>query len=94
MGGLSMGKLYMVDTRTGEQTLISSAGELVVEQTELIAEAQNYVIGCDFAATASFTATIDRRAMLSIFYGHKITNNWLKRHGGVMSRKINRRYRK
>ena len=44
--------------------------------------------------TATFTAEVDRNAMLSIFHGHKVTNNWLKYHGGVMSRKIHRRYRR
>lgn len=30
---------------------------------------------------------IERMAMLSLAYGRKITNNWLKMHGRVMSRR-------
>ena len=32
-------------------------------------------------------ATVDQHAILSLLLGRKITNNWLKMHGGVMSRK-------
>lgn len=37
--------------------------------------------------TATFTVCIDKRNLLSILYGRKITNNWLKLHGGIMVRK-------
>lgn len=34
-----------------------------------------------------FTATFsNRNGILSLFYGLPITNNWLKMHGGIMSR--------
>lgn len=37
--------------------------------------------------TCTFTAHVKRNALLSMFYGRRITNNWLKMHGGVMARK-------
>ena len=30
---------------------------------------------------------MDRQSMLSLIYGQKMTNNWLKMHGGVMTRR-------
>ena len=35
----------------------------------------------------TLTAHVDRNTLLSFIHGRKITNNWLKIHGGVMSRK-------
>lgn len=40
----------------------------------------------------TFERTIDicktnRNALLSLVHGRRVTNNWLKMHGGVMSRK-------
>lgn len=34
---------------------------------------------------------INRNTLLSLLYGRKVTNNWLKMHGGVMSRKKGRK---
>lgn len=34
---------------------------------------------------------INRNTLLSLLYGRKITNNWLKIHGGVMTRKKGRK---
>ena len=34
---------------------------------------------------------LNRNALLSLLYGRKVTNNWLKRHGGVMTRKRGRK---
>ena len=39
--------------------------------------------------TASFKIACGRNDMLSLVYGRKVSNNWLKMHGGVMSRKRN-----
>lgn len=30
---------------------------------------------------------IDRLTMLSVLYGFNVSNNWLKMHGGIMTRK-------
>lgn len=87
-----MGELYMVNTSTGERSLI---GEMIDSSTVPVEPIiPDFLIkSFNIPDTATFTAEVDRKAMLSLFYGHKITNNWLKRHGGVMSRKIHRRYR-
>ena len=87
-----MGELYMVDASTGERTLISGTIE---ELATMPVEPEPVFFGNEFfmPARATITVKVDRLALLSVLHGHKITNNWLKRHGGVMSRKIHRRYR-
>lgn len=37
--------------------------------------------------TLEMEAKIERLDMLGLMYGRKITNNWLKMHGGVMGRR-------
>lgn len=37
------------------------------------------------------TARIDKKDLLSLLLGRKVTNNWLKMHGGVMTRKKGRK---
>ena len=81
------------DVKAAEKVRVFTVDELAAVPAMDAVEPQNYIISCDMAATADFTARLDRRVFLSIIYGHNITNNWLKRHGGVMSRKIHRRYR-
>lgn len=36
---------------------------------------------------ATFEVHVPRLSMLSLVHGHKVTNNWLKMHGGIMSRR-------
>ena len=46
---------------------------------------------CSFGMTLPYRIT--RKMCLSLIYGRPITNNWLKMHGGIMSRKVARRKR-
>lgn len=39
----------------------------------------------------SFEISIDRNSMLSLFLGRPVTNNWLKNHGGVITKKKGKR---
>ncbi len=36
------------------------------------------------------TNSINRNALLSLWYGREVSNNWLKIHGGIMTRKKRR----
>ena len=36
------------------------------------------------------TNSINRNALLSLWYGREVSNNWLKMHGGIMTRKKRR----
>ena len=40
---------------------------------------------------AELSIKLNRLLMLSMIYQRKITNNWLKLHGGVMTRRCGRR---
>lgn len=44
--------------------------------------------------TLEVEAKIERLDMLRLIYGKKITNNWLKMHGGVMGRRSEKKKRK
>ena len=46
---------------------------------------------CSFGMTLTYRNA--KKMCLSLIYGRMITNNWLKMHGGVMTRKIARRKR-
>lgn len=60
----------------------------VVEADEEITDPVAYYTDIE----GSFLAEIklDRNTRLSLIYGRKITNNWLKMHGGIMTRKSSR----
>ncbi len=45
--------------------------------------------------TLEISTKISRNAYLSLIFGQKVTNNWLKLHGGIMTRRpLNERRRK
>lgn len=39
------------------------------------------------SAEATFECKIHRSTFLSLVHGRKVTNNWLKMHGGIMTRR-------
>lgn len=83
----------VMDSETGK--VIN--GDLTPVSLELLPEVQSeeHFIGVDLASGESFTAEIELNicplGMLSLLTGRRITNNWLKYHGGVMQRKRHRR---
>lgn len=44
-------------------------------------------MSCNDSMYGTFECKIDNLVLLSLLMGRKITNNWLKMHGGVMRRK-------
>ena len=84
--------LYAVDVTTGE--VVCELPPLP-EVNTLNVEHEECCIGVDLAdcedMTVTFTGTVDRLALFSILTGKRITNNYLKYHGGVMQRKRHRR---
>lgn len=87
--GLTLGEgiLYFGDVNDPECKLPVAKCK-VVEADEEITEPVAYYIDNE----GSFLAEInlDRNSRLSLIYGRKITNNWLKMHGGIMTRKPSR----
>ena len=56
--------------------------EYVNDANQIIKLPNNHTMMAEFK--------MDRLSMLSLIYGQKITNNWLKMHGGVMTRRKKR----
>lgn len=82
------GTLYFGNPETGEILgEISDIKEVKMEAEEPSVDVKKIHLGGE----ATVTCEIDRNSALSLIYGGKITNNWLKMHGGVMSRKGTRR---
>lgn len=82
------GTLYFETQDTGECLgAINYAKEVKMETEESSVDTKKVHLGGE----ATITCEFDRNSILSIIYGKKITNNWLKMHGGVMSRKGTRR---
>lgn len=71
-------------------------GEKIADQCESITESVEYTeeqAKKMFNIPMSFTLEIrdiriKRNSMLSLMYGMKITNNYLKLHGGIMEREV------
>ena len=78
------GTLYFGIPETGE---INDVKEVKMEAEEPSVDVKKIHLGGE----ATITVETDRNSILSLIYGEKITNNWLKMHGGVMSRKGTRR---
>lgn len=82
------GTLYFGNPETDEILgEINDVKEVKMEAEEPSVDVKKFHLGGE----ATITVEIDRNSILSIIYGEKITNNWLKMHGGVMSRKGARR---
>lgn len=64
---------------------VTNVAELAILVEEVESEPVERFIGDEFSFTCEFTPS--RNGWLSFLYGRKVTNNWLKCHGGVMSRK-------
>ena len=84
--------LYAVDVITGEVLckLTESASLSVTPELEN----EERVIGVDLAACRDMTVTItleDAVSLITLLTGKRLTNNYLKYHGGVMQRKRHRR---
>ncbi len=87
--GLTLGEgtLYFGDVNDPECKLPVAKCKVVEADEEITEPVVYYKDNGD-----SFLAEIklDRNTRLSLLYGRKITNNWLKIHGGIMTRKPSR----
>lgn len=83
-----MGELIFVDT--GLKVPVSMCSiETVDTYPEMATPNEMCSILRDGTYEASLTLTLnmDNLVLLSLLMGRRITNNWLKMHGGVMRRK-------
>ena len=85
---LGRGILYFGDANDPEYKMPVTKCK-VIEADEEITEPVAYYTENEGPFLAEIK--LDRNARLSLLYGRKITNNWLKMHGGIMTRKSSRR---
>lgn len=84
---LGTGTLLFKDPSTGEQLTLSTEDvELTYETHSSTDTALNHFITMP-ELTFVDHGHIEPRTLLSLITGQHITNNWLKTHGGVMTRK-------
>lgn len=70
--------------RNGEKVQLGVAEDIEVK---FVTEAEKKTEPSRFTTVGSFTMHLTRLDALSILFNRKITNNWLKMHGGVMTRR-------
>lgn len=77
------GSLYFNGVKLGEGIV-----EMPIESSD-ISKPTNNPRGLKRITDCEFTGYVDfsRLTWLSLFYNRKVTNNWLKMHGGIMCRK-------
>lgn len=82
------GKLYMDGVLIGEvkETSITA---IETDDPEELKQGR-----CVFNHEMTVSVKIDPLSILSLLYGRKITNNWLKMRGGVMIRQCGKHRRK
>ena len=81
----------------GKPMIVGEIPELdITQNTEDEKESMSYFHpnSSEYTFTMRLPYTKAKRMYLSLIYGMPITNNWLKMHGGVMIRKIQRRENK
>lgn len=80
-----MGILYFGDNEPFEVTdVIIEAEEFLEERGSKIMNFSHEKDSVEFTIDKS---SINRNALLSLWYGRKVSNNWLKMHGGIITRK-------
>ena len=80
------GTLYLND----EPIMTLDKCEIVEQEVEEFVVEEPKTLNIDWTREATFTfenVQINRNILLSLWLGRKVTNNWLKQHGGVMTRK-------
>jgi hypothetical protein len=87
------GKFFLVSAngQTIEMITVEDCNIVIEkeEQKEIISlEHLFQPMECEFTVQ---NAVWDRNFLLSLLHGRKVTNNWLKQHGGVMTRNKGRR---
>lgn len=80
------GVLYINGKKLGPCDLKQESMEFTDKQVINFPIKRSKQFNCTFTSHVN-RGTIKRNTLLSLFYGRKITNNWLKMHGGVMTRK-------
>lgn len=95
------GSLYIIG-EDGLQEKIATISEAIIQTENLLMEAQEETgreVRSIMGIQENFEITLENvkityRTRLSLLYGFKVTNNWLKLHGGIMERNGGKRKRR
>lgn len=69
--------------------------EIVEQEVDEFVIEEPKTLNIDWTREVTLTlenVKINRNALLSFVHGRKVTNNWLKQHGGIMTRKKGKKY--
>ena len=80
------GTLYL----NNEPIMTLDKCEIVEQELQDFSVEEPKEINVNFEKEITFTvknSQFNRNTLLSLVHGRKVTNNWLKMHGGVMTRK-------
>lgn len=80
-----MGELIFMDT--GLKVPVSACSIETVDTCSDIATPNEMRSILQGTAEGTLTLNVDNLVLLSLLMGRKVTNNWIKMHGGVMRRK-------
>ena len=83
-----MGELIFIDTGLKVPVTMCSIDAVETIDTEpATPNKMRSILAGDHSAELTITTRFDNLSLLSLFTGRKMTNNWMKMHGGVMRRK-------
>ena len=80
------GTLYL----NNEPIMTLDKCEIVEQELQDFSVEEPKEINVNFEKEITFTvknSQFNRNTLLSLVHGRKVTNNWLKMHGGIMTRK-------
>lgn len=86
---MESGKLYIRDNSGDEFREVTCVNDISVLSEDSDKADTKVIMGVDLASSSDFTFEIRIHScdLLSILCGKRITNNWLKMHGGFMRRR-------
>lgn len=81
-----MGTIYIQKESGGEKISIPAVAELKIEKPDEDTIEFPTLLYCNGSVEFGCKSVINRNLLLRLLTGFPVTNNWLKMHGGIMSR--------
>ena len=81
-----MGMLYIQKESGGEKISVPEVAELKIEKPDEDTIEFSTLLSREGSVEFDCKSVINRNLLLHILTGFPVTNNWLKMHGGIMSR--------
>ena len=81
-----MGTIYIQKETGGEKISVPAVAELKIEKPDEDTIEFPTLLYRDSSVEFDCKSVINRNLLLRLLTGFPVTNNWLKMHGGIMSR--------